>query len=280
MMNKISPVKRDQIDICNYCRDYIKDLNLKSRFNSTIKYICDLTDKYYRKANLCKLFELQSNNVNIGSLTKDEMIGMYTKRFSKRHSGIRMYYDEILSISEKCPYCEIGMVSTIDHYMPKSEYPEYSITIPNLIPSCKECNINKGNEIIDKKEKMFIHPYFEEIDNASWLIVKVESGNPIKIDYYIDKNIDKILYDRLNNQFDTLKLKNLYCFNALNELNERDNLLKDYFITQGGAALSNHLNETSKSITFKKNLWKHVLYRDLSLNDWFYNHYFTRSLQP
>ncbi|GAH33295.1 unnamed protein product, partial [marine sediment metagenome] len=46
----------------------------------------------------------------------------------------------------KCAYCEStseGNYLEIEHFAPKSLYPELSIEWDNLLPSCKQCNIYK-----------------------------------------------------------------------------------------------------------------------------------------
>ena len=59
--------------------------------------------------------------------------------------GGRKYYDKIKAIPKysKCPFCGVGIVSTLDHYLPKTKYPTYALTPVNLIACCADCNKNK-----------------------------------------------------------------------------------------------------------------------------------------
>ena len=275
-MYKINPISESQIDICNKCRDCIADKGLKNKFDATISHICNSATLYNSKGVEGKLYELQANNKMIGKLTKDEIIKMYTYRFSAKKSKARLYYDMIKSISSICPYCGIGLVSTLDHYLPKNEYPDYSITIYNLVPSCKDCNFNKKGGIVFSNENHLFHPYYDEIDASDWLKLNINEEKPLIINYFIDSenNNDVIMHKRLYNQFKTLNLFNLYNVYALNEICERYDLLKECFLEQGSEALSSELKKISRSISPNKNLWKHVLYRDLSINNWFCNNYF------
>jgi len=67
----------------------------------------------------------------------------------------------------KCMYCEspIAAVASehIEHYKPKSIYPELTFEWTNLGLSCPKCNINKGN-VFDEK-CMFINPYIDYPEN-------------------------------------------------------------------------------------------------------------------
>jgi 5-methylcytosine-specific restriction endonuclease McrA len=42
-----------------------------------------------------------------------------------------------------CPYCGIDGAREFDHYLPKTEFPEFSTLDLNLIACCGECNKKK-----------------------------------------------------------------------------------------------------------------------------------------
>jgi hypothetical protein len=39
-----------------------------------------------------------------------------------------------------CPYCQLDTVSHIDHFLPRAHFPEFSISLQNLLMSCDICN--------------------------------------------------------------------------------------------------------------------------------------------
>ena len=61
-----------------------------------------------------------------------------------------------------CPACgEAGAPNTLDHYLPKSEYPHFCITPYNLFPMCDACQNKKLDKTGDEiNPRFFIHPYF------------------------------------------------------------------------------------------------------------------------
>jgi 5-methylcytosine-specific restriction endonuclease McrA len=96
---------------------------------------------------------------------KASLIGLYTPELNK----------DLYSILEKmrdkhglrfCPCCgEPGKPGTLDHYLPKSIYPEFSIIVENLTPMCSDCQGLKGNDVLDNfGNKIYLHPYFDRID--------------------------------------------------------------------------------------------------------------------
>lgn len=73
----------------------------------------------------------------------------------------------------KCPFCGIGESSTLDHYLPKEQYPEFSVFPMNLVPSCAVCNTRKGDRILDERTmaRMFLHPYYDVVPDMAFLEV-------------------------------------------------------------------------------------------------------------
>lgn len=68
-----------------------------------------------------------------------------------------------------CPYCGNPMYpDTLDHFVPKSKWPEFSIYPNNLVPQCRGCAPVKGENYFchDNDQTMFIHPfYFNILEN-------------------------------------------------------------------------------------------------------------------
>jgi 5-methylcytosine-specific restriction endonuclease McrA len=61
-----------------------------------------------------------------------------------------------------CPVCGSGATGSIDHYLPKATYPEFSFLSYNLVPACHRCNGKKGTTCKgDAQGERAIHPYFD-----------------------------------------------------------------------------------------------------------------------
>lgn len=71
-----------------------------------------------------------------------------------------------------CPMCGSLGTGSVDHYLPKEEFPEFSVMAANLVPACSNCNSSvKGKTYRGvKAQERFIHPYFDKFaDEALWL---------------------------------------------------------------------------------------------------------------
>ncbi len=83
----------------------------------------------------------------------------------------RPIYDKLINSAplKKGSLCSIGYVSELDHYLPKSVakgFPELAILPLNLIPCCHYCNNTKEETSPQIAEEQFIHPYYDNVDNA------------------------------------------------------------------------------------------------------------------
>lgn len=102
-----------------------------------------------------------------------------------------------------CPYCNRQYITPIitktkrlradlDHFWPKSKYPIFSMSLYNLIPSCKFCNSSLKHE--EDPGKDALHPYHDNYDD--YFTFGIDGDDflhpKIKIDKYDDK-IKKIL---------------------------------------------------------------------------------------
>jgi hypothetical protein len=77
-----------------------------------------------------------------------------------------------------CPSCgEEGSPSTIDHYLPKENYPHFSVTPVNLTPMCDACQTAKGEKALDSNgRRIFLHPYFDEFLESQ--VIRLTIGRP------------------------------------------------------------------------------------------------------
>lgn len=93
------------------------------------------------------------------------LISVYDKKFSEKNFPAgRKYYNKIRAASNgKCAICEIGEASSLDHYLPKAQYPLLCVTPANLVPQCQSCNKNKGIFFEKKEDQMLLHPYFDNL---------------------------------------------------------------------------------------------------------------------
>ncbi|MBO6062287.1 MAG: HNH endonuclease [Clostridia bacterium] len=84
-----------------------------------------------------------------------------------------------------CPYCgraftgavrrkngKLIRTDQLDHFLPKSKYPQLALSLWNLIPSCGACNNRKSDDCEDE----ILYPYAEEMGDACRFVTHPVSG--------------------------------------------------------------------------------------------------------
>lgn len=111
--------------------------------------------------------EAFSNNKSESEERKKTLINLYKP---KEHQAP---YELLRTMRKEhdllcCPSCgEDGAPGTLDHYLPKDIFPEFSICVANLTPMCNRCQEEKSiSYLTGKGRKAYIHPYFDEVNEG------------------------------------------------------------------------------------------------------------------
>ena len=126
----------------------------------------------------------------------------------------------------RCCLCAHRKVGTLDHYLPGSAFPEFSILPMNLVPACWDCNHEKGERYRGQAgEALFLHPYLDALPADTrflYVDVKIVEAEP-SVAYYVAPPIDlaEEVASRIRSHFEELGLAEYYLFEAANELSER-----------------------------------------------------------
>lgn len=152
-----------------------------------------------------------------------------------------------------CPYCNRQYVHTIlaqggtgivrpqiDHFYPKSTYPQFALCLYNLIPACSNCNQRKSS-----KSGKVINPYMQGIHREATFSVQLgQEKNEEGWNYQVNlMGSDKTA----NKHIEVLKLEELYKTahqDHLEELIEKTDENSSYYY----AHLENLLQEQGLSI--------------------------------
>ena len=132
----------------------------------------------------------------------------------------------------RCPYCGIGQVTELDHYLPKVDFPELSVCAYNLIPCCHDCNHLRGDHDWDLgRRPSVIHVFYEKIDTEHGHLQARISFDDGEFDVVFSVIVDgrRPFSARFREHFETLNLAARYSLQAIDELSE--------FISDIGGAL-------------------------------------------
>jgi len=177
----------------------------------------------------------------------------------------------------KCPFCGMGETSTLDHYLPKEDYPQFSIFSQNLVPACAACNTLKRNRILDEQAqvRLFLHPYFDNIPTREFLRVDVGlSAEGLQLSFRMTRppSLPQHAFRRLESHFKLLKLGNRYRRRALIKLGDQYRPLKRaYGPEEDASRVAARLSEEAEDLQneWGTNYWLAVLYRTLANHEEF-----------
>lgn len=101
-----------------------------------------------------------------------------------------------------CPYCGNPMIpDTLDHFIPKGKWPEFSIFPNNLVPQCRGCAPVKGENYYcaESNSAMFIHPiYFDFLENFRFSMNVTLNGDENKLS--VEVKLKKVMATRIEDQ--------------------------------------------------------------------------------
>lgn len=174
----------------------------------------------------------------------------------------------------RCPFCGISESSTLDHYLPKEQYPEFAIFPKNLVPCCAICNTRKRDRIIDKgtKVRMFLHPCYDKIPDLAFVEVRARiASDALILSYQLTRPAAMALrsFQHLQSHFRELNLADRYRKMALEHLGgQYPALRRAYGAGEDAERVKNKLTEGAEDFeeVSGPNYWLAKLYRTLAGN--------------
>lgn len=180
-------------------------------------------------------------------------------------------------IQPLCPFCTINNSNTLDHLIPKTEFPEYSDNPQNLMPCCSECNSLKSTTWRLGNERKYLNLYLDSLPSKQYLFIElIIEDNTIKAFFNIEnrENIENKLFNRILNHYTRFNLCEQFSQNSYNVISE----LK-YLISSFNGLLQ---DDIIKDIIYKSaakerdqygwNYWKALLKIECCNNDIVFNY--------
>lgn len=175
----------------------------------------------------------------------------------------------------RCPFCTISESSTLDHYLPKEQYPEFSVFPKNLVPSCAVCNTRKRDRILDEgtNVRMFLHPCYDVIPDMEFLTVRARiEADALILSYRLTRptGMAPRTFRHLKSHFNELDLADRYRRMGLEHLGgQYPALRRAYGSGENAERVAEKLIEGA--VDFEEvsgpNYWLAKLYRALAGND-------------
>ncbi|MBN7776794.1 HNH endonuclease [Nitratireductor aquimarinus] len=270
-------VQRPDIDTAetfDECAALIRNANLRARMQAIRPTILVLSADYDKKAQSGQLHLIDSHEAGVNNVACADLMKNYTLRMARKGVPARAVYDalKILPKNNRCPLCGYGPVETLDHILPKRLYPGFSVKPTNLVGCCDRCNRLKSECAPTGPEDGFLHPYFENVNEAIWLVAEIVPSAPAAAMFQVDQppNLDDQAIARVRAQFERLELARLYSDAAADEIVDIQESLEAVFDAVGAEGVAEHLRRQCRSRRrANRNSWRAALYDALAASEWY-----------
>jgi len=276
---KLPAPQLNAVEVFNDCVRGFASAELREKFFSVSADFYSSFKEYSQKASAAELHGFRAcahggreQRIN-GEITKGDLYALYNSQMVPEGCAGRSHYN-LLMISaplNKCPYCGIGRVSTLDHYLSKSRYPAFAVLPENLVPACADCNKVKGGGVFEA-DSATLHPYFEPVAifRECWLKAEVHNQSPVVVSFKVipPHAWEEALKKRIVNHFEDFELARRFSVEAASEIASIEAIFQ---IMHGPEDKKTHVANTAQAeFRLNSNSWKAAMYSALSKSDWFF----------
>lgn len=275
-MRKLDRPIEDYADVYDDCISNFNSANLTLSYRNAKTVVMDAGERFDQLMLQNRLYTYAASDLISPGITKAEMVKLYTQKLSKSGHLARNHYDSIKSGAQRCPLCAVRGVTTLDHYLPKSEHPIFAVYPLNLIPACRDCNTDKLANVAAMHSEETLHPYYDDIDADEWLMATVEHTNPISFLFFVapPPNWSVDMFSRVQTHLNVFKLHSLYSYHAAEELSNIQATLENLSNNGAPGDVAAHLMDGFISrLRNQRNSWQTAMYRAMAHDVWFHNQF-------
>lgn len=224
----------------------------------------EVMDRYAEYSNACGLCAKSPRSESDGNILRDSWASLNAKEFGDVRPSV------FATTGKLCFLCG-GKAGEIDHYLPRSSFPEFSILALNLLPACRYCNNKKRSRYQKSGERLYFHPHFMRLPQKAFITVEVVIDATVRVIYDIDRTSQGDSYEVLRRQFDDLSLAERYREDAIDYIVEQLGAFYAYLNAGGATALKSYLQTEADSVagTRGRNHWRAALLQSLANSDEF-----------
>lgn len=252
--------------VCDLKKNKKGDATYKVRLNSYDALVKPTYDSYDNAFAAKQLASLPITTFHVATAEND-LRSMY----SYSNGKIKELKDYVLTDDDgrthnTCLNCTMSEANTMDHFLPKTDYPQFAVHPKNLLPSCSACNSKKSVNWQIGNQTIFINHYLDDIPNIQYLfceVIKTTKGFKVKFSVDNRNSMNINIFNLVDSHFSKLNIcnrLNKYCNDEITDLIDeylpyRNNF--NAFKTHINNALVHHIS--SKGINHWKNILKSSL---------------------
>lgn len=154
---------------------------------------------------------------------KNYLLSCYSENITLNNLKTDITNKQELHYQAKCPYCGLNSPGSFDHYLPKEDYPDFSVLALNLIPCCEKCNSKKGKRWKDfDGNRLFINYYYDFVPQEKYLYARISFNKTLTptVTYEIIENeqINSVTFEIVKSHYNKLNLCSRFESHANDEI--------------------------------------------------------------
>lgn len=280
-MRKLVTPKFDALETFDRCVQDVGDLNLRASYVGSRASIGHANDAFSGAAeiaawsNLPRVPRGNRGVVVAGTLTKKNLTDLYSMNMVGTVGPSRDIYDEILTAAGGfCPFCGgLGHVGSLDHYLPKANFPAYSVHPSNLVPCCRDCNTGKNSSFGQFAHQQTLHPYLDHdrFFGERWITALAYPGKSILVEYSCSPPEGWLLNDRqrVQSHFEGYDLALRFSVQAGSEVAKVVSTRASSLQSLSPDSFRSFLLDSANIQSYVLNGWHRTMYGALAATDWF-----------
>lgn len=273
-MRSLPHPPEDADDFFQLCISRIKSRDLKERLSAARPVVVAAAAAFVAKATSTELHQLRPHVGAGPDVSTLEMVAVYTGRMAKSGQPGRAVYDRLrlAPTDGLCPLCGQRPVDSLDHHLPKQQFPTLAVVPANLVPACFACNKLKETYVPASAAEETLHPYFDDVSDETWLVATVLSTQPAVVVFAARPPAawPPLLQERVTHHLHRFELRSLYTAQAAVEMTNIRFSLNEVFASGGPTAVQQHLEREARSRRHHcLNTWQSALYTALAADAWY-----------
>jgi 5-methylcytosine-specific restriction endonuclease McrA len=281
-VRKLDPPTEDPIEVYDSCVAAVRDPTLQQTYILDKPQIAQAVARFDDATSTTSWVSLprvprgNSSALISTGLTKKHLTDLYETHMVGSAGRSRQIYDDILVAGgDLCPFCGgRGHVHTLDHFLPKANFPLYSVLPANLVPCCRDCNTGKNSSIGTQISEQTLHPYLDndKYFEQRWVHADVCKTNPIVLKFKCSPpsewtGVEKL---RVQRHFLIYRLSSRFGVQAGAELARLVDLRINSLRILSPEDFKAYLVDSANSSGFDLNGWSRTMYAALARTGWFW----------
>ncbi|MCO5950580.1 hypothetical protein [Mucilaginibacter flavidus] len=145
------------------------------------------------------------------SVHKADLLSLYSYQFKiVRELRLEIQRQQPQVVRFTCQHCTLTSNESLDHFVPKDEFPEFAVHPLNLLPICLKCNQHKSHVWRKAGVRKALNLYLDRLPDEQYLFVdvKLDKYREIDFEFYLEKPkmVSKAMFVLIESHFESLNL--------------------------------------------------------------------------